>query len=257
MLLLLSPAKSLNYDDPVPQEVNHSLPRFRAHAAALVNLLKKKSLAEVSALMGLSESLAILNVARYDAWQNRFTAKNSKPAIYAFNGDVYDGLQVDLLSAEDLAWAQSHVAILSGLYGALSPLDRIQPYRLEMGTRLANAKGADLYHFWKDVIGSHLAKQARSIRAKAVVNLASQEYFRAVDTSVLPVPVVQCVFEDWKDGRYKVISFFAKRARGMMARFAIQSKFSQAEDLKSFTEGGYLFDPTCSDSQRWVFRRRV
>jgi uncharacterized protein len=256
MLLLLSPAKSLDYD--TPSSVEHpTTPPFIARSSALIELLRAKSPAQIAALMDLSEPLAALNVARYAAWRPRSTAKNSKPAVLAFNGDVYDGLDARTLGADDLAWAQQHVAILSGLYGVLRPLDRLQPYRLEMGTALANPHGKDLYAFWGDVVTDHLNTQLAKDASPVVVNLASQEYFRAVQRKRLKARVIDCVFEDWKGGGFKVISFFAKRARGSMARFAIQQRLRLPRGLQAFRADGYAFEAAASEPDRWVFRRRT
>jgi len=258
MLFLLSPAKSLDYDSPTPPELAEALtrPQFLDDSAALIDVLRGKSVAEVRELMDLSEPLARLNVDRYAAWRPRFTDKNSKPAVLAFNGDVYDGLDAGTLSADDLAWAQAHVRMLSGLYGILRPLDRMQPYRLEMGTRLATPAGASLYDWWGDRLALHLNKLAKAEKVPVIVNLASQEYFRAADRPVLKPRVIDCQFEDWKNGGYKIISFFAKRARGLMARYAIQQRLETPEGLKAFDLDGYRLAPEVSSADRLVFRRK-
>lgn len=258
MLFLLSPAKSLDYDTPTPPELAPALTRaqFLDDTAALIEILRGKSVADVRALMDLSEPLAQLNVQRYAAWRPRFTDKNSKPAVLAFNGDVYDGLDAKTLGAEDLAWAQQHVRMLSGLYGLLRPLDRMQPYRLEMGTRLANPQGANLYDYWGDRLALQLNKLASGEKAPVIVNLASQEYFRAADRKVLKPRVIDCQFEDWKNGDYKIISFFAKRARGLMARYAIQQRLETPEGLKGFNLDGYRLASEASSPDRLVFRRK-
>lgn len=257
MLLLLSPAKSLDYDTPTPPELADALtrPQFLDDTAALIDLLRTRSVADVRALMDLSEPLARLNVERYAAWRPRFTDRNSKPAVLAFNGDVYDGLDAKTLSGDDIAWSQRHLRMLSGLYGILRPLDRMQPYRLEMGTRLANPRGASLYDYWGDRLALHLNKLARGEQAPVIVNLASQEYFRAADRKALKPRVVDCQFEDWKNGEYKIISFFAKRARGLMARYAIQQRLETPEGLKAFDLDGYRLAPEVSAADRLVFRR--
>jgi uncharacterized protein len=259
MLYLLSPAKSLDYQTPTPE---HALaaattPQFMPRSAELIDVLRGQTPAQIAALMSLSEPLAELNVARYQAWSSRATLHNSKPAVLAFDGDVYGGLQAPTLSAADLRWAQAQVAILSGLYGVLRPLDRLQPYRLEMGTRLPNAQGKDLYAYWGDTLAEHLNKRAAADTSPVIVNLASQEYFRAADRKVLQPRVVECVFEDWKGGRYKVISFFAKRARGLMARHAIKKRIATPAGLKRFNAEGYGFDAAASELNRFVFRRRL
>ncbi|KQV49188.1 hypothetical protein ASC95_16270 [Pelomonas sp. Root1217] len=258
MLFLLSPAKSLDYDTPTPAELAPVLtrPQFLDDTAALIDILRTKSVDDVRGLMDLSEPLAQLNVDRYAAWRPRFTEHNSKPAVLAFNGDVYDGLDARTLSTDDLAWAQQHVRMLSGLYGILRPLDRMQPYRLEMGTRLAGDHGASLYDYWGDRLALHLNKLARGEKAPVIVNLASQEYFRAADRKALKPRVVDCQFEDWKNGEYKIISFFAKRARGLMARYAIQHRLETPEALKGFNLDGYRLAPEVSSPDRLVFRRK-
>ncbi len=255
MLLLLSPAKSLDYDTPV-EGVSHTLPQFVSHSAELIEVLKPKSPQQIATLMDLSDNLAALNVARYEAWRPKFTAKNSKQAVLAFNGDVYDGLDAKSLKLKDLEWAQEHVCILSGLYGVLRPLDWMQPYRLEMGTTLENPRGKNLYQFWGAHIADYLNVQLSKDKTPVVINLASQEYFKAVDKKVLQARIIECVFEDYKGGKYKVISFFAKRARGLLARYAIQKQIKNPEKLKDFNEDGYAFAAAESSADRWVFRRR-
>ncbi len=256
MLFLLSPAKSLDYDTP-STVTRPSTPQFVAQSAALIDLLRPKSAAQIARLMDLSAPLAELNVARYAAWRPRFTAKNSKPAMLAFNGDVYEGLNATTLNDAELAWAQQHVAILSGLYGVLRPLDRMQPYRLEMGTALRNPRGKDLYAFWGDTITGHLNARLADDTTPVVVNLASQEYFKAVRREALNARVIDCVFEDWKNGQYKVISFFAKRARGLMARYAVRRHLTQPGGLKKFKLEGYALAAAASEPDRLVFRRRA
>ena len=260
MLYLLSPAKSLDYDTPTPAAIEKlaTEPRFVERSAELIGLLRQRSAAEIAGLMDLSEALATLNVQRYAAWSPGFTRENSKPAALAFDGDVYGGLDAPGLSVADLRWAQEHVAILSGLHGVLRPLDRLQPYRLEMGTRLANPRGANLYAYWGDAIAEHLNERAAANPSPVIVNLASAEYFRAADRrKVLAPRVIDCVFEDWKGDRYKVISFHAKRARGLMARHAISKRIATPAGLKRFDAEGYAFDAAASGPDRLVFRRRA
>jgi uncharacterized protein len=260
MLFLLSPAKSLDYDTPVPKPVARlaTEPSFIAHSTELIGLLKQRSPAGIAKLMDLSDALAALNVGRYQSWSPSFTPANSKPAVLAFDGDVYGGLNARELSLADLRWAQQHVAILSGLHGVLRPLDKLQPYRLEMGTALANPRGKDLYAYWGDTIAEHLNERAALDASPVIVNLASTEYFRAVDRKKVLAPrVIDCVFEDWKNGHYKIISFFAKRARGLMARHAIQHRVATPAGLKKFDAEGYGFDAAASSRDRLVFRRRA
>ena len=255
-MFLLSPAKSLDYDSPAG-DVPHTLPQFTAQAAELIGVLRPHSPQQIAELMDLSDTLAALNVARYEAWSPKFTAKNSKQAVLAFNGDVYEGLDAKSLSAKQLDWAQEHVCILSGLYGVLRPLDWMQPYRLEMGTALKNPKGANLYKFWGVQIAEYLNERLAKDKAPVVINLASQEYFKSVDRKTLQARVVECVFEDYKGGKYKVISFNAKRARGLMARWAVTHQAKKPEDLLAFDSEGYAFDKAASEPDRLVFRRKL
>ena len=259
MLFLLSPAKSLDYRSPVPNSVPATRPHFEGAdgpAAELIKLMRKKSPHEVAALMHLSDKLAELNVARYAAWKPTGTTRNSRQAALAFAGDVYGGLSAGTLKPRQLTWAQDHVCILSGLYGVLRPLDRLQPYRLEMGTQLENRRGKDLYAFWGARIAAHLNDLSAADRTPVIVNLASNEYFRAVDRKILRSRVIDCVFEEWKSDGYKIVSFFAKRARGLMARWAIVHEASTPRKLQGFTYEGYCFDETASTPERFVFRRR-
>lgn len=256
MLIVLSPAKSLDYDTPATL-TDHTLPQFVAQASELIDLLKTRTPAQIAELMDLSDALATLNVARYAVWSRRFSARNSKQAVLAFNGDVYEGLDAKTLPAKDLAWAQEHVAILSGLYGVLRPLDWMQPYRLEMGTRLPNARGKDLYAFWGDSLARYINQRLAGEPHPFVLNLASQEYFKVLPRKALQVSVVECVFEDWKSGTWKVISFHAKRARGLMARYVIQHRIKSVAGLRHFDLEGYGYDEPASTPTRLVFRRRV
>jgi cytoplasmic iron level regulating protein YaaA (DUF328/UPF0246 family) len=256
MLLLLSPAKKLDYDSPVHTTL-HTQPLFVKQASGLIEILKKKSASEIAALMKLSDALAQLNVDRYAAWKPRFTQTNSRPAILAFNGDVYEGLDAKSLSDARLEWAQEHVALLSGLYGVLRPLDLMQPYRLEMGTRLANDHGSSLYAYWGAQIADYLNERLHGRHNPVVLNLASEEYFKAVDLKTLKAVVVQCVFQDYKNGVWKVISFHAKRARGLMARYVIEKRISRPEALRAFTSEGYAFEAGESTPNKLVFRRNL
>ena len=254
MLFLLSPAKSLDYATPLG-DIPHTQPQFKTQSQALIEVLRTQSPQQLASLMDLSDALAALNVARYAAWSPRSTLRNARPAVLAFNGDVYEGLQARTLPVADLEWAQQHVAILSGLYGVLRPLDLLQPYRLEMGTRLETPQGSNLYQFWGSTLAQHLNQCLRADTSPVVVNLASQEYFKAVDRKTLKAPVVECVFEDYKGGAYKVISFHAKRARGLMARYAIEHRITTPEGLKHFDSEGYAHAPEVSGLDRLVFRR--
>jgi cytoplasmic iron level regulating protein YaaA (DUF328/UPF0246 family) len=260
MLFLLSPAKSLDFETPAPDALAATAPRFegaKGPAAELIKILREKSPQQIAELMHLSDKLSTLNVARYAIWAAKGTRRNAKQAALAFDGDVYGGLDAKSLDADQLAWAQDRVCILSGLYGVLRPLDLLQPYRLEMGTSLANRHGKDLYAFWGGRIAEYLNERLATDRAPVVVNLASQEYFKSVDLDVLKARVVECVFEEWKGGRYKIVSFFAKRARGLMTRWAILHQAATPEALKDFDLEGYGFDAAASGADRLVFRRRA
>jgi cytoplasmic iron level regulating protein YaaA (DUF328/UPF0246 family) len=254
MLFLLSPAKSLDYDTPAG-DLPHTQPLFVKPAAELIGLMRAKSPQQIAELMSLSDALAGLNAARYEAWRPKFTAKNSKQAVLAFNGDVYAGLDAKTLKPADLDWVQQHVAILSGLYGVLRPLDWMQPYRLEMGTRLANPHGSNLYKFWGSQISAYLNERLQADTTPVIVNLASQEYFKAVDLNALKARVVECVFQEHKNRQYKVISFMAKRARGLMARYAASHRVATPRRLEGFNLEGYAFAPDVSAPERLVFRR--
>ncbi len=256
MLLVLSPAKKLDFDSPVRTTL-HTQPLFVDEAAQLIDVLKEKSAKEVSELMSISDSLAQLNVDRYSQWEPRFDASNSRQAILAFNGDVYEGLDAPSLSDAQLKWAQDHVVLLSGLYGALRPLDLMQPYRLEMGTKLATDKGKNLYEYWGGQIATYLNDRFGTSRKPILLNLASDEYFKAIDLKTLKARVVQCVFQDYKNEKWKIISFYAKRARGLMARFVIENKVTKPEALRDFASEGYAFAPEASTETKLVFRRKV
>ncbi len=254
MLFLLSPAKKLDYDSVVATQT-HTQPIFVKEAAALIKVLKNKSVDDVSALMDLSPALSQLNVERYAAWKPSFNQDNARQAVLAFNGDVYEGMEASTLSEKDLLWAQDHVAILSGLYGVLRPLDLMRPYRLEMGTRLANPSGSNLYAFWAKTIAPYLNERLAADKSPIIINLASEEYFKSVDLKSLKARVVQCVFQDGKKGVFKVVSFHAKRARGLMARYAIEHRVTKPEGLRKFDSEGYAYTPELSTEDKLVFRR--
>ncbi|MFC5460628.1 peroxide stress protein YaaA [Massilia niabensis] len=254
MLIVLSPAKSLDLDTPTPTQ-EHTLPAFADRAAQLIGVLRDLSPGQVGDLMHISDQLAVLNVARYASWTPEHSEGHQ--AVMAFNGDVYAGFDARSLDAAALAYTGRHLRILSGLYGLLRPLDLIHPYRLEMGTRLANPAGRDLYTFWGDTITRALNLEVAATGSSALVNLASEEYFKSVKPKLLDVPVITPVFEDWKNGKYKIISFFAKRARGMMARYAALNGITDAEALKEFDVDGYAFVPGESTERKWLFRRKV
>jgi len=256
VLILLSPAKSLDFKTP-PQVAEYTQPAFLGQAERLIRQLRRLSPADIAGLMKLSDPLAALNFARYADWRPPFTPDNAKQAVLAFDGDVYDGLEARSLSAADLAFAQRRVRILSGLYGILRPLDLMQPYRLEMGTRLANEAGKDLYAFWGETLLAAINAELADMARPVVVNLASAEYFKAAVGRKIAGTVIQPVFEDWRNGRYGIVSFYAKRARGLMTRYAVQNRLDEPESLKAFAAEGYAFAPEASDAATWVFRRRV
>jgi len=256
MLFLLSPAKSLDYDSPAGPHP-HTAPLFVKQSKVLIDLLRTQSPQQIAQLMSLSDKLSALNVARYLAWSSRATEKNARQAVLAFDGDVYDGLNARAMGADDVAWLQDHLCILSGLYGVLRPLDLMQPYRLEMGTRLANPQGGNLYQFWGTQISEYLNTRLRCDITPVVINLASQEYFKAVDTKALKAPVVDCVFQEGKGGQFKIVSFMAKRARGLMMRYAATHRLTMPEQLRSFDVDGYAWNAAESTPKCLVFRRQA
>jgi cytoplasmic iron level regulating protein YaaA (DUF328/UPF0246 family) len=250
MLLVISPAKTLDYSNP--EYSSHTQPDFPVEVKDLVGVLRKKSASEISKLMHLSDSLASLNEERYKTFRETFSPENSKQALLAFKGEVYAKMEADQFSAADLEFAQQHLRILSGLYGLLKPLDLIQPYRLEMGTSLKTKKGTNLYQYW----GTKISKALNEVgQGKTLVNLASQEYFKAVDQKTLKLPVITIHFKEHKEGKYQVVGFFAKQARGLMARYAILNRITDPEQLKIFREEGYEFSDPLSSDQDWVFVR--
>ncbi|WP_209332067.1 peroxide stress protein YaaA [Lunatimonas salinarum] len=250
MLILISPAKTLDLSES-PIELRTS-PDFKREIKELVAIMKRKKPKDIKELMHVSDNLAELNHERYQRFEDDFSAENAKQALLAFKGDVYTKIDVANFTAADFEFAQQHVRILSGLYGLLKPLDLIQPYRLEMGVKLKNKKGKDLYSFW----GSKIAKALdEAAEAGIVVNLASQEYFKAVDRSSLQAQVITPTFKEYRDGTYKVIGLFAKQARGMMTDFAIKNRLTNPEALKTFQEEGYEYADTLSSEEEWVFVR--
>ncbi|AVR96693.1 peroxide stress protein YaaA [Pseudoduganella armeniaca] len=254
MLIVLSPAKSLDLESPSPTE-HATEPAFLAHSEQLIARLREFSPAQLAELMDLSDALSALNVGRYASWTTALD--DARQAVMTFNGDVYDGLSARTLAPAQLDYTQSRIRILSGLYGLLRPLDLIHPHRLEMGTRLKNPRGKDLYAFWGDLITEALNATAREQGARWLVNCASEEYFKSVRPAKLDVPVITPVFEEWKNGKYKIISFYAKRARGMLARYAAERGITEPEQLKAFDVDGYAFDAAASNDATWVFRRKA
>ncbi|MCC5872377.1 MAG: peroxide stress protein YaaA [Gammaproteobacteria bacterium] len=256
MLILISPAKTLDFETP-PVVGTHTEPQFLEHSRELIDVLRDQSPADIARLMKISNQLADLNYARFGAFSEPFTPANAKQAVLAFRGDVYTGLEADRFSRTDFNFAQKHLRILSGLYGLLRPLDLIQPYRLEMGTRLATDRGRDLYAFWGDRLTATLASELQGRRAPLVVNLASQEYWRAVDPAGLDARVVTPAFKDWSNGSYRFISFHAKKARGMMANWIIRNRVTKADALSAFDVAGYRFHAEESQPDAPVFVRRT
>lgn len=254
MLIVLSPAKSLDLETP-PTTKLHTTPDFLPRSRELIDVLRTYSPADIGSLMSISDALSTLNVGRYASWSE--DPADGRQAIMTFNGDVYDGFDARTLKPKQLAYAQANLRILSGLYGVLRPLDLIQPHRLEMGTRLATPHGKDLYAFWGDNVTGKLNEVIAEQDAKAVVNLASEEYFKSVKPKLLSAPVITPVFEDWKNGKYKIISFFAKRARGMMARYAAVKGITDPNKLKRFDMDGYAYVKEASNESSWVFRRKA
>lgn len=252
MLMVISPAKTLDFDTPATTDVSSQCD-FLDQSTILIKQLREYTAPQLAKLMDLSDRLAALNVARFESWKRPFTITNAKQAVLAFNGDVYEGLDAPTLNKTQLTRAQKYLRILSGLYGVLRPLDLMQPYRLEMGTTLANPRGKDLYQFWGERIGSALNAELAGHRQKMLVNLASDEYFKAVKG--FDYPVVTPVFQERKGSTYKVVSFSAKRARGLMVRYALEHKIDDPMDLKAFDTEDYVFDPKVSDETRLIFRR--
>jgi hypothetical protein len=252
---LLSPAKKLDFGPP-PPKIKATAPALLAQTARLAARAKTYSAADLRRLMGISPKLADLNHARFQAFDPK-NAGDTKPALYAFNGDVYMGLAAKTLSADDIAFAQKHIGILSGLYGLLRPLDAIQPYRLEMGSAVDTERGEDLYDFWRETLTAHLNGVVAKLKNPVIVNLASDEYWSAVDAKKLKAPVVQCVFREIKGDQAKVISFLAKKARGLMARFIAQARCDKPADLRKFAAEGYAFDAKASTESVYVFTRKA
>ncbi len=254
MIYLLSPAKTLDCESEIPS-IRTTKPRFLEYSAELVAIMKKKKPAELEKLMDISSNLAELNAERFRVWKADYTKKDARSAIFAFKGDVYQGLSVEDWEKEDFAKAQKSIRILSGLYGILRPLDLMLPYRLEMGKKIASERGTNLYQFWGGLLTDSLNRELKA-DGDAVVNLASNEYFSAIKPKDLKAPVVTPVFKDWKNGKYKVISFFAKKARGLMAAWAIKNDIANPEELKKFKGDGYKFDNKLSDETTFVFTRK-
>jgi len=254
MLAILSPAKTLDFDTP-PRTDTHTMPEFLEHSETLIKALRKLSEDDIAELMSISPKLAELNRQRFKDWQRPFTQDNAKQALLAFMGDVYLGFELETFKEKDFAWAQDHVRILSGLYGLLKPLDLMQPYRLEMGTKFPTKRGKDLYAFWGSIITGALKTAIEKSGGGPLVNLASKEYFSAVKPKELGVTIITPEFKDLKNGQYKMISFFAKKARGGMTDFMIRERAKTPEALKAFNWKGYQFNPKLTKGNNWVFTR--
>lgn len=254
MLTVISPAKKLDYSSPITSAV-HTQPALLEHSQELLAGLKVLSPKDVCALMGLSDQLGALNYERFQEWQTPFTSENARPAVLAFKGDVYQGLDAESLSDQQLAWAQDNLRILSGLYGLLRPLDLMQAYRLEMGTKFANDRGADLYQFWGSIITDEINTVLTGSSDAVLLNLASNEYFKSVQAKDIQGRIVTPVFMDKKADKFKIISFFAKKARGLMSAFIIKNKITQVEDIKKFDVDGYSYNSAMSEGDKWVFTR--
>lgn len=254
MIIVISPAKTLDFETP-PSMQAHTQPDFLDDSAMLIDELRKLEPSQIGAMMSISSKLATLNSNRYFAWNRPFTLRNAKQAILAFKGDVYTGLNAGTMTGNELAFAQDHLRILSGLYGVLRPLDLMQPYRLEMGTQFKNPRGNNLYEFWDDKITQALNQDLVKQKDDTLINLASHEYFQSVQPGKLNARIITPVFKDQKNGVYKIISFFAKKARGMMSRYIIQNKLTNPETIKSFDVAGYRFSQEDSGKNEWVFIR--
>jgi cytoplasmic iron level regulating protein YaaA (DUF328/UPF0246 family) len=254
MLITLSPSKGQDFETPGQSKI-YSKPRDIKESELLIDELRKIKRGQLQQLMDISENIAQLNVDRYKAFKLPFTTKNAKQALFAFKGDVYTGIDLQKYSEDDFAYAQDHLRILSGLYGYLRPLDLIQPYRLEMKTKLKNVRGDDLYKFWDDRITMHLNQELKKQQEPVLVNLASNEYFKAVKPKLLEGRLLQINFKETKDKKTRVVAIFAKRARGMMADYIIRNRIEKPDDIRKFKVGGYKYNKGLSDDKQWTFER--
>ena len=255
MLIVISPAKTLDYETPAKTKV-FTTPDFLDQSQQLINRLRNFSSLDISELMKVSAKIADLNFNRYESWKKPFTEKNAKQAVLAFKGDVYTGLDAETFKADDFKFAQKHLRVLSGLYGLLRPLDLMQPYRLEMGTKLKTDSGNNLYEFWGSDITEGLNTQLKKIKSNALINLASNEYFKSVKPKELNAEIITPAFKEFKNGEYKMIGIYAKKARGLLSRYIIQNKLQNPEDIKLFAEEGYRFNKKLSNGNNWVFTRK-
>lgn len=255
MLIVISPAKTLDYETE-PTTNDFTQPTFLKESKKLISELKKLNPAEVSSLMKISDKLGTLNYLRFNEWKTPFNLKNSKQALLAFKGDVYTGIEAETFSKQDLNFAQKHLRILSGLYGVLKPLDLMQAYRLEMGTHFENKQGNDLYEFWGSKLTEQINKDLKAAKSKVLINLASNEYFKSLQPNDIDAEIIVPVFKDFKNGKYKIISFYAKKARGLMSAYIIKNRLKKPEDIKAFNIDGYKYSKSESNGNNWVFLRK-
>lgn len=257
MLAILSPAKTLDFDSPLTTD-QHSAPEFTKESTALIKTLRQLEPSDIGSLMGISDKLAVLNHNRYAHWSAKFDdASGARASLLAFKGDVYLGLDAQTLSKRDFTWAQKRLRVLSGLYGLLRPLDRIHPYRLEMGTALRNTAGKDLYEFWGGKVTQALNETLAGQRSKVLINLASNEYYKVVQAQNIDGRIVTINFKEWRRDAYRFVSFSAKKARGLMARYMIDHRAERADDLKAFDVEGYAFNEELSSRDEWIFTRHI
>jgi len=255
MLIVISPAKTLDYETPAKTKI-HSTPDYLKDSKELINRARQYSALDIAELMDVSAKIAELNFERFAAWHTPFTPANAKQAVLAFKGDVYTGLDAETLNASDLKFAQQHLRILSGLYGLLRPLDLMQPYRLEMGRKIETDRGRNLYEFWGEKITDGLNQQLKKLKTGYLINLASNEYFKSVKPKLLNAEIITPAFKDYKNGEYKMMGVYAKKARGMLSRFVIQHQLTEPEAIKDFNEDGYSFNKKLSKGNDWVFTRK-
>lgn len=256
MLIVVSPAKTLDYETP-PKTKIHTVPDFLKESQKLIKRLREFAPQDISELMNVSSNIADLNFDRYKSWSINFSEKNAKQALLAFKGDVYTGLDAETFSAKDFKFAQQHLRMLSGLYGLLRPLDLMKPYRLEMGTRLSTERGKNLYEFWGSEITQALNQQLKKIKSDYLINLASNEYFKSVKPKELNAEIITPAFKDYKAGQYKMIGVYAKKARGSLSRFIIQNQLTDPEDIKDYAVDGYRYNESLSKGNTWVFSRKA
>jgi len=255
MLIVISPAKTLDYDTP-PKTKTFTIPDYLEDSQILIDRARQYSELDIAELMQVSMKIAELNFERFEQWHTPFTPDNAKQAVLAFKGDVYTGLDAETFSAADFKFAQSHLRILSGLYGLLRPLDLMQAYRLEMGRKVDTERGKNLYEFWGSKITEGVNKQMKKLKSSYLINLASNEYFKSVKPKQLDGEIITPEFKDWKNGQYKMMGVYAKKARGQLSRYVIQNKLTDPEAMKAFNVDGYAFNEELSSGNKWVFTRR-